>query len=90
MNKNKLPQGFEDNLNTMSTDELKALIVKLQVQNEENEVFKESEPYQQELQRYDLAKERFNEMAGPVRDLTKQLKAQTKATIDRLKEKGGC
>lgn len=88
----KLPKGvtqeFVDSLVSMSGDQLKALIVNLQLQNEENEAFKQSESFISEKEAFDYAKERFELVAGPVKDTTISIKNRTKTVIDRLKEKG--
>ena len=88
----KLPKGvtqeFVDGLNTMSTEHLKAEVVRLQVSNQENEEFKESEAYVKEQERYAESKERFDLIAGPVRDITVAIKNRTKLVIERLKDKG--
>ncbi len=89
----KLPNGvsqqFVDNLQGMQTDELKALIVTLQVQNAENEAFKESEQFQAAQDRYDEAKATYQLVAGPVKEVTVSIKNRTKLVIERLKERGG-
>ncbi len=82
-------QEFVDSLNSLQIDELKAIIVRLQVQNQDNEVFKESEAYIQAQAEFDYAKERFDQVAGPVKEVTVSLKNRTKLVIERLKEKGG-
>lgn len=84
-----VPQEFIDSIASLSTDELKAVIVRLQLQNEENEAFKESPEYVQEQVFYDAAKERFSQTAGPVKEVTVSIKNKTKLVIERLKEKGG-
>lgn len=89
----KLPKGIDqvyvDSLNAKTIDELKAEIVRLQVQNEENETFKESDKYLQAKAEFDMAKERWDLVAGPIRDTTKILKNKTKLVVKRLHEKGG-
>lgn len=89
----KLPTGvsqqFVDNLQGMQTDELKALIVTLQVQNAENEAFKESEQFQAAQERYDEAKAAYQLVAGPIKETTASIKNRTKLVIERLKERGG-
>jgi len=89
----KLPKGvsqeFMDSLNTMSTDQLKAQIVILQVQNQENEDFKQSTEYIQAQSEFEVAKDKFDLVAGPVKETSISLKNQTRAVIERLKEKGG-
>lgn len=89
----KLPKGvsqeFVDNLNSMSTDDLKACIVRLQVQNQENEAFKETPEFQGAQLEYDMSKERYNLVAGPVRDTTLAVKNRTKLVVERLKDRGG-
>ena len=89
----KLPKGvsqqFLDGLNTASTVELKAIIVTLQVQNQENEEFKLSEAFIQAQGEFDYAKEVFDQVAGPIKEVTTSLKNRTKIVVERLKEKGG-
>lgn len=89
----KLPKGvnqeFVDGLNSMSTDQLKALIVILQVSNQENEAFKESEGYIAAQAEFDHAKEQYQLVAGPVKDCTTAVKNRTKLVVERLKAKGG-
>lgn len=89
----KLPKGvsqeFLDSLNTLSTDQLKGMIVTLQLQNEENNEFKESPQFVAAKEEFDIAKDRFDMVAGPVRDTATSLKNKTKVVIERLKEKGG-
>lgn len=91
--KEKLPkhidQTFVDSIQGLSIDDLKARIVQIQVQNEENEQFKESEAYLQAEAAYKLAKEAHNEVVGPIKETTAILKAKTKLIIKRLQEKGG-
>lgn len=89
----KLPKGvsqeFLDGLNTMSTDQLKAEIVTLQLQNDENEEFKSTEGYLDAEDEFRTAKDRHGLVVGPVKDLTIGIKNRTKEVIKRLKEKGG-
>lgn len=89
----KLPKGvsqqFVDGLNTASTVDLKSIIVTLQVQNQENEEFKLSDAFTQAQAEYDHAKEVFDQVAGPVKEVTTSLKNRTKIVVERLKEKGG-
>ena len=96
MKKNKiqsLPKGvsqeFLDNINTMSTDQLKAEIVTLQLQNDENEEFKSTEGYLEAEEEFQTAKDRYGLVVGPVKELTIGIKNRTKEVIKRLKEKGG-
>lgn len=88
----KLPAGvsqeFVDNLQGMQTDELKALIVTLQVQNQENEAFKESEGFLKAVDEFKLAKDKHSLVVGPVKEVTASIKNRTKLVIERLKEKG--
>lgn len=90
----KLPKGvsqeFVDGLDNTTVEELKAKVVSLQVQNQENEAFKESESYLQAKAEFDIAKERFELVAGPVKETSVSLKNRTKLVIDRLKDKGYC
>ena len=89
----KLPKyidsTFVDSIQALTIEELKSRIVQLQLQNEENEQFKESEKYLQAKASYDYAKEAYNEVVGPVKETTAILKAKTKLIIERLKERGG-
>lgn len=89
----KLPKGvaqeFVDIISTASTDELKALVVILQVQNHENEAFKETPEFIGVQEEFDHAKERYQLVAGPVKDVTVAIKNKTKLVLERLKEKGG-
>lgn len=88
----KLPTGidqtFVDGIQSMSTDELKANIVRLQVQNQENEAFKESDGYMQAEEEFSFAKEKHKMVVGPVKEVTTSIKNKTKLVIERLKEKG--
>lgn len=88
----KLPRGvsqeFMDSIQGMSVEDLKARIVTLQVQNEENELFKESEQFLSAKAEFDYAKETFDLVAGPIKDVTVSIKNQTKLIIERLKDKG--
>ncbi len=89
----KLPKGvsqeFIDGIQSQTTDQLKATIVLLQVQNQENEAFKESEAYQLAEIEFDEAKYAHSLVAGPVKEVTVSIKNKTKLVIDRLVEKGG-
>lgn len=89
----KLPKGvdqaFLDTIAPMQTDELKSVIVSLQVHNQENEAFKESDEYLAAEDEFKVAKERHDLVAGPVKDVTVAIKNKTKLVIERLKEKGG-
>lgn len=89
----KLPkhvsQEFVDSIQNTTIDELKARIVTLQLQNQENEAFKESEKYVQAKAEYDQAKDKFDLVAGPVKEVSVGIKNKTKLVIERLKEKGG-
>lgn len=89
----KLPKGvteeFLDEVNSMSTDSLKATVVRLQVQNQENEEFKAGPAFQAELEAFEHAKARFDITAGPVKDTTVSIRNRTKIVVERLKEKGG-
>ena len=90
----QLPKGvsqeFLDGLNTMSTDQLKAEIVTLQLQNDENEEFKTTEGYLEAEDEFQTAKDRHGLVVGPVKELTLGIKNRTKEVIKRLKEKGYC
>lgn len=82
-------QEFVDGVAGQTTDQLKALVVQLQLQNQENEEFKASKAYVEEQEAYAQAKDRFDLVAGPVRETTTSLKNRTKLVIERLIEKGG-
>lgn len=88
----KLPKGvdtlFIDELNTMNTDQLKAKIVSLQIQNQDNEEFKASDKFIEAKGEFDYAKDRFDQVAGPVKETTVAVKNKTKLVVERLKEKG--
>ncbi len=88
----KLPkqvsQEFVDQIQSLTIDELKARIVELQIQNGENEAFKESLAYVQAKSEFDYAKETFDMVAGPVRDTTTAIKNKTKLLLERLRDKG--
>lgn len=88
----KIPKGvsqeFLDSIQSISTEELKSIIVTLQVQNDENEQFKLSPDFEYAKIEFDQAKDRFELVAGPVKDTTVSIKNRTKAVIERLKEKG--
>lgn len=90
----KLPKGvnqeFIDSINSSTIDELKAKVVLLQIQNQENETFKESESFIKAKSEFDYAKEKFELVAGPIKDTSVSLKNRTKLVVDRLKEKGYC
>ena len=89
----KLPKGvdqaFLDTINPMTTDQLKSTIVVLQVQNQENEAFKESDEYLAAEDEFKVAKDRHALVVGPIKDVTVAIKNKTKLVIERLKEKGG-
>ena len=89
----RLPKGidqtFVDSIQALTIDQLKARIVEIQLQNEENEQFKESEAYITAKAEFDYAKERYNLVVGPVKETTVTLKNKTKLIIERLKERGG-
>lgn len=82
-------QEFSDGIEAQTTDQLKAVVVLLQLQNQNNEEFKNSETYLQEQDVYASAKERFDLVAGPVKETTVSIKNRTKLVIARLIEKGG-
>lgn len=88
----KLPKGvsqeFLDSLNSMGTGQLQDLVFRLQVQNDENEQFKETEGYLAAEDEFATARERHNLVVSPVKDLTIGIKNRTKEVIKRLKEKG--
>lgn len=88
----KLPTGvdqvFVDNIQAMTIDQLTSLIVALQIQNQENEAFKESEGYLRAVDEFSLAKERHSLVVKPVKDVTVSIKNKTKLVVERLKEKG--
>lgn len=88
----KLPKGvsqeFIDSIQAQSTEELKALIVELQVANSNNEEFKASLEFLGAQDEFAEAKYRFDLVAGPVKDASVSIKNRTKLVIERLKEKG--
>ena len=88
----KLPKGvdqlFIDEIASMSAEELKARIVTLQVQNQENESFKETPEFIGAQEEFDYAKERYDLVAGPVKETTVAIRNKTKLVVERLKEKG--
>jgi hypothetical protein len=77
-----IDESFVDSLNTMSTDEIKSLIVRLEGQKEEAEEMKRSQGYLE-------AKVAFDMVKGPYQDTKKALRNKTKLAVERLKEKGG-
>jgi hypothetical protein len=89
----KLPKGvseeFVDSIQSMTTDELKSQIVILQVQNQDNEEFKAGEGFTAAKAEFDYAKDRFDQVAGPVKETTVSCKNRTKIVVERLKERGG-
>lgn len=89
----KLPAGvtqeFVDSIQNMKTDELKSLIVQLQVQNQENEEFTQTDEYQASEETFKQAKDEHDLIAGPVRETRISLKNRTRAVVERLKDKGG-
>lgn len=82
----KLPAGvtpeFYDSIQAKTTDELKSLIVQLQVQGQETDALKSSEAFQEAKAQLDL-------IAGPIRETKTSLKNRTQLVLERLKEKGG-
>lgn len=88
----KLPNGvtqeFADSITAMSTEDLQAAVVRLQMQNQENEDFKESPEYLAEKEIFLAAKERFSLIATPVKEVTVSIRNRTKMVVERLKEKG--
>ena len=88
----KLPAGvsqeFVDMLQSMPTDELKATIVRLQVQNQENEAFKESEGYIKAEEEFKAAKEKHGYVVKPVKEVTTSIKNKTRLVVERMKERG--
>lgn len=88
----KLPAGvtqeFLDEIQSASTEDLKARIVSLQVMFQENEAFKESPAFVSAQEEFDYAKERYKMVAGPIKETATSLKNRTKVVIERLKEKG--
>ena len=84
-----IDETFVDSIASITIDELKARIVQLQIQNDENESFKESESYLAAQAEYDYAKEQYQLTVGPVKETTTIIKNKTKMIIERLKEKGG-
>jgi hypothetical protein len=84
-----LTPEFQAEIASLTTDELKAKVVLLQVQYQENEAFKETPKFQSAQEEFDYAKERYNQVAGPIKETAQVLKNRTKAVIETLKEKGG-
>lgn len=82
-------QEFLDNIQSMSTDQLKAQIVSLQVSGQENEAFKESEEFIGAQDEFDQAKDRYDLVAGPVKETAVSIKNRTKCVVKRLQDKGG-
>lgn len=74
-------QTFVDNIESMSTDELKATVVRLQAAYQTNQEFKDGDDYQQAKAEWDL-------IAGPVRDVSVAIKNKTKLVMKLLKDKG--
>lgn len=88
----KQPVGIDNEflaeIESMSTDALKARVVTLQVQAEENEAFKETPEFEAAQAAYDDAKETYQYVAGPIKETAASLKNRTKAVIKRLQERG--
>ena len=84
-----VPQEFIDGIQSMSTDQLKAQIVLLQVQNQENEAFKEDKKVVAAEEEFRQAKEAHGLIVGPIKETSVSLKNKTKLVVERLKEKGG-
>ncbi len=89
----KLPKGvsqeFVDGIQAMTTDQLKTQIVTLQVQAQENEAFKESTGYVAAKEVFDTEKDRFELVAGPVKETATSLRNKTKLVVELLQLKGG-
>lgn len=89
----KLPKGvdqlFLDEIQKLSAEDLAQRVFNLQLANAENEEFKEGPEFQAAKAEFDVAKERFDLVAGPVKDLTATIKNKTRLLIARLKEVGG-
>ena len=84
-----LTPEFTSEIQSLTVDQLKARVVALQVQFQENEAFKETPEFQAAQEEFDYAKERYNQVAGPVKETAAVLKNRTKAVITALREKGG-
>jgi hypothetical protein len=88
----KLPKGvtqeFVDSIQSMTSDQLKAAIVQLQVQTQENEAFKDDPKFVAEKDLLDQAKARFELIAGPVKETAISLRNRTQMIVQRLQEKG--
>jgi hypothetical protein len=84
--KRKLPKGVDEDMaqdiERLSTDELKAKIVELAKGLDEVEEFKKSQPYLD-------AKSDFDMVAGPARDSAAAIRGKTKFVVETLKAKGG-
>jgi hypothetical protein len=89
----KQPKGIDNEflatIEGMTIDQLKASVVTLSVQAQENEAFKESPEFVAAQEEFDYAKDRYQMVAGPIKETATVLKNRTKAVIERLKEKGG-
>ena len=89
----KQPIGIDNDflasISGLSIEDLKAFIVRLQIQAEENEAFKETLEFLKVQDEFDAAKESYNLVAGPIKETAKILKNRTKAVIECLKQKGG-
>jgi hypothetical protein len=88
----KLPKGidqtFVDDIQSLSVESLQERVYQYQIANAENEEFKESADFISAQAEFDQAKERYQLVAGPVRDTTTAIKNKTKLLIERLRDKG--
>lgn len=82
-------QEFVDGIQAMTTDQLKAQIVILQVQNQENELFKETPKMVELEEQFQQAKDAYAQVFGPFKEASVSIKNKTKLVVERLKEKGG-
>lgn len=83
--KAKLPKGvdetFVQNIQGMTSDQLKAEVVRLQMYAEEVNKFKETPAYIE-------AKGKLDELKAPVTDTLTAIRNKTKLLVERLNEKG--
>jgi hypothetical protein len=90
--KTKLPFGIDqadlDEINSLSVEELESRVLSIQFSLKEAEDFKESPEFIAAQEEFDYAKERYNLVAGPVKDTIKACRNKTKAVLARLEEKG--
>jgi hypothetical protein len=78
----KLYEGFAAEVETLTAEELKARIVRMQETLGESEAHKEANDSLKE------ARQAVSELAGPYNDVKKAVKLKTKYILELLKEKG--